>query len=813
MKKLVRGFYGLGALLAMQHTPYVFGQTTAPAAAESSQAIIVTGTRQQGLKAIDSAAPVQVLDSGSLERTGQPDLIQSIAQNIPSFQAQGFGGDTANLTLSIRLRGLSPNNTLVLLNGKRRHGTSNLAVLGGPFQGGASADLNFIPVAALERVEVLQDGAAAQYGTDAIAGVVNLIMKKASSGGSASLNAGKYFDGGGETGGASFNIGLSPADKSYINLSAEARSHGHSFRGDIDPRVIDPANIAAYPVLTSIPGYPYLNKIQGDAKYQLYLFALNSGFDLGGGTEFYTNATYGMKKAEAYENYRMPSRITGLYPAGFYPKEKIDETDYALTAGIKGTLSGDWRWDLSTTLGRDLAKVYTINSGNASLFADTGSSPTNFYDGRFVATQWTSNFDLNKSVDLGWAEPLNIALGAEMRQDKYEIGAGDAASRYKEGGQSFPGFALTDAGQHDRKNYAFYLDLASTPIAKLQLDAAVRYEHFSDFGNTTVGKLTGRYDFTPGFALRSTISSGFRAPTLAEEFYSATNVGPRTAFVQLPPNAPAAKLVGVDGLKPEKSNNYSIGAVFKPAPRTTITVDAYQIEISDRIVGSGTLFGTGGSTANSPAVRAAIVANGNILDPAVVQTGINIFSNAVSTRNQGLDFVATFGSDLGGIGKVDWTVAANFNKVQVTKINIAPAQLLPQTLLDQTAISDLETASPKWRLNLGALWRSGAWTVNLRETIFGTSSEWVQGDNGPYYQNTIGTKGITDLDVNYKFTKAFSVSVGANNLFNTYPDKLNPALVADWRSNGDNSAVQKYPSFSPFGINGGYYYAKANYNF
>jgi iron complex outermembrane receptor protein len=165
------------------------------------------------------------------------------------------------------------------------------------------------------------------------------------------------------------------------------------------------------------------------------------------------------------------------------------------------------------------------------------------------------------------------------------------------------------------------------------------------------------------------------------------------------------------------------------------------------------------------------------------------------------------------MGKVDWTVAGNLNKVTVTKINLAPTQLLPQTLLDKTAISDLETASPKWRLNLGALWRSGAWTVNLRETIYGKSSEWVQGDNGPYYENTIKTKAITDLDVNYKFSKDFSISVGANNLFNTYPDKLNPELVADWRSNLDNSAVTKYPSFSPFGINGGYYYAKANYTF
>ncbi len=813
MKKFARGVYGLGALLALQHTPYVFGQTAAAAAvAGSVETLIVTGTRQTGLKAIDSAAPIQVLDSGSLERTGQPDLIQAISQNIPSFQAQSFGGDTSNLTLSIRLRGLSPNNTLVLLNGKRRHGTSNLAVLGGPFQGGAAADLNFIPLASIERVEVLQDGAAAQYGTDAIAGVVNLIMKKASSGGAASLNAGQYMDGGGRTAGASFNIGLKPSDNGFVNLSAETRYHGHSFRGDVDPRVVDPATVTAYPQLKTLPGYPYLNSIQGDAAYHLNVFALNSGFDLGGGAQFYANGTYGLKNAQAFENYRMPSRIPGMYPNGFSPKEKIDETDFAYSAGVKGELSGDWRYDLSTTYGRDFAKVYTINSGNKSLFSDTGSSPKDFYDGKFVASQWTTNLDISKSVDVGWSEPLSLAVGGELRKDIYEIGAGDAASRYKEGGQSFPGFLLSDAGRHDRKNYAFYADVAGAPIAKLQLDAAARYEHFSDFGSTSVGKLTGRYDFTPAVALRGTVSSGFRAPTLAEQYYSATNVGPDSAFVQLPPNAPAAKLVGVNGLKPEKSTNLSIGAVFKPASKVVVTVDAYQIKISDRIVGSGTLYGTGGDV-NAPAVKAAIIANGNVLESGIKYTGINIFSNAVSTSNKGMDLVATLASDFGSAGKVDWSLAANYNKVTVTKINLSPTQLAPQQLLDKTAISDLEDASPKWRVNLGALWRSGDWTINLRETLYGSSSEYGSPDGGIYYKTTIKTKAITDMDVSYKVSKTLSVTVGANNLFNTYPDGMNKDLVAAWRANLDNSAVQKYPSFSPFGINGGYYYAKANFTF
>jgi iron complex outermembrane receptor protein len=812
MKKILRGVYGIGALFALQHTPLVFGQTAPAADTAPSSSVIVTGTRQQGLKAVDSAAPIQILDAGSLERGGQSDLIQSIARNIPSFTAQGFGGDTANLTLSARLRGLSPNNTLVLVNGKRRHGTANLAVLGGPYQGGAAADLNFIPVSAIERIEVLQDGAAAQYGTDAIAGVVNIILKKADSGINLGLGGGRYFDGGGNTVDGSVNFGLKPMDNAFINVSAETRQHAHSDRGAIDPRVVDPDNMANYPILPTLAGYPYLNHIQGDAKYRQSILALNSGVELSGGTQLYAFGTYGAKAAEAFENYRLPSRIPGLYPQGFNPKEAIDETDYAMTTGVKGTVAGDLSFDLSTTYGKDQDAIYTKNSGNASLFRDTGSSPTSFYDGKFIASQWTTNLDFNKPFDVGFKSPLNVAFGLEHRKDTYTIGEGDPASRYKEGAQSFPGFLPTDAGRHERTNNAVYIDFAASPIENLELDAAARAEHFSDFGSTQVGKLTGRYDFTPMVGLRGTVSSGFRAPTLAEEYYSATNVGPTSAFVQLAPNSAGAKLVGVNGLKPEKSNNLSIGLVLNPSAKLNATVDAYRITIKDRIVGSGALYGSGGAV-NSQAVIDAIKANGNVLDDTVTFTGINIFSNAVNTRSQGMDLVLSYASDFASSGKVDWSAAANLNSTKVTKINQAPAELLPQTLLDKTAISDIETASPKWRLNFGALWKLGSWAVNLRENVYGPSSEYGTEDGGQYFKTTITTKFTTDLDITKTINKSLSVSVGANNLFNVYPDKYNPDLVAAQRAGLDNAAVAQYANFSPFGINGGYYYVKMKINF
>jgi iron complex outermembrane receptor protein len=413
---------------------------------------------------------------------------------------------------------------------------------------------------------------------------------------------------------------------------------------------------------------------------------------------------------------------------------------------------------------------------------------------------------------MGWAKPSTFAMGLEHRVDEYEIQAGDEFSRYKEGSQSYPGFSLTDAGKHDRNNKAIYANFISFPIDGLTVDLAARYEHFSDFGNAKVGKLTSRYDFTPTFAVRGTYSNGFRAPTLAESYYSATNVGPTSAFVQLAPNSVGARLVGIDGLKPEASTNLSAGIVLNPANNVSVTVDAYQIKIRDRIVGSGSVYGSGGAV-NSPAVVGAILANGNILDPTVSETGINIFTNAVNTRSRGLEMVATLNSNYGQYGRVDWSLAANWNQVRVTKINQAPAQLQPQTLLDRTAISNLETASPKTRVNLGALWRSGAWTVNLREAIYGKAYTWESPNGGTYYKNEIGTTAITDLEVSYKVNPNWTLSAGANNLFNQYPDEVNSELLAVYRANLDNAGVTKYQSFAPFGINGGYYYARASFKF
>jgi iron complex outermembrane receptor protein len=553
----------------------------------------------------------------------------------------------------------------------------------------------------------------------------------------------------------------------------------------------------------------------------------NAGYDISPELSLYSFGSYSHRSAQAYENYRVPSRVIaspvlgvgGSYtavgelifaPKGFNPKEGLVEDDYAITVGGKGVIAG-WSWDLSSTYGEDQNEISTLNSANRALFVDTHFTPTNFHDGAFTTTQWTNNLGLSKGFEVGLATPLNVAFGVEARRETYGIASGDAASIYKEGGQSYPGFQPTDAGTHSRTNTAGYLDLAVSPVKAWSLDGAVRFEHFSDFGDTTVGKLTSRYDFSPAIAVRGTISSGFRAPTLAEEFYSATNVSPTAAVVQLPANSPAAKLLGFQNLKPEKSDSYSAGLVLHPAPRLSITLDAYQISIRDRIVGSGTIFGLGGAT-NSANVLTAIAAHGNILDPTVTYVGVSVFTNGVDTRTTGAELTATYASDFGDMGHVDWSVAANYNTTKLTKVIATPAPISPQPLFDATAKSYLTTASPKQKITLGAYWTLDKWSVNLKETIYGKTSALVSPNGGTYYAENIGTTGITDLEVAYQLLPKVKIAIGANNLFDQTPPNRpqNPANGSPL----DGSNVYNAPvGISPFGINGGFYYGRVTYSF
>ncbi len=827
------------ALFALHSIAAHSAPVASPAGNGALSEIIVTGSREHDITAGESAAPVQILRAAALQRAaGNPSAVAALAQLVPAYTAQPFGNDMAGQTLQAKLRGLSCNDVLVLVNGKRRHTTANIEVDSGPYQGCAGTDLNFIPVAAISRIEVLTQGAAAQYGSGAVAGVINIILKKSASGGTLSGTYGGYMDGGGVTGDVSMNAGFAPLKHSYFNVTAEFHHHGTSNRSAVDERVVNPANLASYPNsnMPQIAGYPYLGAEEGDGQYDLKLFEFNSGVHFADGLTFYTFGTYGLKRAASFQKYRLPSKVsytdptTGVttypFPFGFLPQEATRETDFSATVGLKAVWAG-WHWDLSTTDGRDHLEIDTLNSANAGVYAATGQpTPLNYYDGYLQAAQWTSNLDVDRGFEVGLARPLNVAWGVQYRQDSYSIGAGIPISYLDGGAQSYPGFTPTDAGIHDRHVSAAYVDLAIRPVGRLHLDVAGRYEHYSDFGTATVGKFTGRYELTPRLAVRGTVSSGFRAPTLAEEYYSSTNVTPSSAFVQLPPNSPGGRLLGLgNGLTPEHSIQYSLGVVWRPTPGVIGTLDLYRINITHRIVATGNLYGTlnGVPQPSAAAIDAAISANGNQLDPSVLATGttgVTLFANGLDTATQGADLSFVLPEDY-HFGHVEWSLGANYNETTVTRVPLTPASLAGLTLYDATALSDLSTASPRYVINLGGLWTERRLSVDLKEQIYGPSSEWENDDgdnpaNVPlYFKSTIKVTPITDLDLGYRLHHHITVHVGAVNLFNRYPNRYNATLLAHYNTfrYGDTLGVFQYPMFSPFGINGGFYYMRASVRF
>jgi iron complex outermembrane receptor protein len=832
-------------------------------AEDDTQQVIVTGTRQKGIVAAESAAPIQIISGDTLRATGKTNMIDALAQLVPSFQAQGFGADMANQTLQARLRGLSPNDVLVLVDGKRRHTTASLAIDGGSaYSGGAGVDLNFIPMAMVDHVEVLTDGAAAQYGSDAIAGVINFILKKNDSGGSVNATYGGFFDGGGSTTEVDANAGFAPIENSFFNITAQVSNHGHTDRGNPDPRT-DPAYYTgSYPNsnIALVPGYPDINHIQGDAETHFKLVGFNAGVDLPGGVQFYSNGTYGTKDSESYENYRVPDKVVydpataaasaaadGLtppaagttiatypFPLGFNPLEESKENDFQLVAGLKGSIF-DWTWDLAQAYGEDHMDVYTINSANASLYADTGSTPTNFYDGKFISTQSTTTIDITKDFDLGMPGPLTVAFGGEHRRETWVLGPGDPNSYIGGGAQSFPGYSTVLATNASRHSDAGYVDLAATPVRGLKLDVAGRYEDYSDFGSATVGKFTARYDIDPMIAVRGTISSGFRAPTLAEEHYTNVNVGPTTAFVQLAPDGPGTSLLGLGGgLKPERSTNLSFGVVFRPLETLTATLDVYQILLTNRVVASGNINGQtdGVPYPGSANVTAAIAASGLSIDPGVLATGttgINLFANGVDTRTRGIDFTLSHPEDL-PFGHIDYTVGMAYNYTVATKGASGTPEMGGQPLFDAQAISALTTQSPRVTLNMGAHYTVSSYYVDLHEIIYGKSSSCDNPDSDTskaplatpcatyagglyYYENKIATVAITNLELGMNLRESITVAIGANNLFNRYPNTVSSAYTAVEAAGYDNAAVQRYSAFSPFGIDGGFYYARLSYKF
>jgi len=871
-------------------------------AAEDATDIVVTGTRTLGRQVAESAAPIQLMSAESLAKVGQPNLNQALTQLVPSFQAQTQGTDMASFSLSARLRGVSPNHTLIMVNGKRRHGNSILQVINGAFGGSAAPSIDLIPPDIVQRIEILQDGAAAQYGTDAIAGVINIILKSDTSGVTAKSSVGEYSDGEGRQYSASANIGIPVGDSGFLDLSLFHRRNAYTTVGDglfairnLDGAVPTDVPAGFQPVYASIISRKADVGINGgQPKSQLSIGFYNFGYDFGD-ISFYSFGDVSYRHGDALQGYRVPRRIcetgAGTNPAlclqrtvtnGMVPHIEVKQNEFSATNGVKGEIN-EWTWDLGLTYARDKANIYTTGSANASLYANdfaaaraqaiaggataaaanataaafaNATAPDYFNDGSFKFTQLVSTLDITKEFDVGLANPLNLAFGAEYRKEKYELASGDALSRYIEGGQSFPGYALSDAFGVKRNVKAAYIDIAVKPVDAWSVDLAGRVEDYSDFGTTTIGKITTRYDFSPAFAIRGTASTGFRAPSLQESGYSATNVGPTSATLQLAPSSAASASAGFGPLGPEKSTSFSTGAVFRPVPKLVITLDGYYLKIKDRIVSSGGITGQNQTPIGSSAavqmasrvltplingltpyqlVQNAITASGKQLDPTVLSNGalsIQTFTNGIDTRTIGLEFAARYPLEF-DFGKFDLSLSANYNKTKVIGSKLG-------TLFNSNSIAVIEKASPNIKSVFSTNFTTGAFSANLRATYYGKVTQLVQPSSfsttprpiadkfgGPgYYEGVVKAAVIFDLELGYDVTEYFNLAVGANNLFDKKPEV--PPFVADFNQTSpaagwriatrspyiNNGGTINGPySHGPYGTNGGYYYVRATAKF
>jgi iron complex outermembrane recepter protein len=754
--------------------------------------VVVTGTRTS-TKASQSLTPIDVISGAQLQSTGQSNLRDALVKLSPSITRETYAGDTAQLTDALSLHGLTPDHVLVLVNGKRRHTTANIALDGGLNEGSTGVDIDMIPVALIDHIEILRDGASAQYGSDAIAGVINIILKSASHGGSLQTTSGQTYDGDGFRNGESANLGLNLGDHGFLDLAAEYDRQNHTVRTAPDDYFG-----------TFQQGHGYYNPIEGDPASTRESVGFNAGYYLGDDVELYGFGTYAHRNAEAYQNYRPPSVLPQVYPSGFVPTETVNENDYSVTAGAKGQNLFGWSWDLSTTYGGDNEGIGMVNSANTALYAADGFTPTSFHLATVSNTQLTNNLDFSRAFQLPLLPaPVNVSFGLEQRRETYSVGAGDEYSYLLGGAQALPGLAPVSASDNSRDVLGTYIDLSTHLTQKWTVDLAGRFEHYSDVGDTTNGKISTRYDFTPQIAVRGSVSSGFRAPSLAEEYYSNVNESPASVTGLLAANSAAARLIGAQPLKPEESTNYNVGLVLTPVKNLNVTIDAYQIDIRNRIVEGG--------TASGAAAIAAMEAAGLSVPSSVPASAVSAsyFTNGASTRTRGLDLSGTWHTGFGAYGQVDWDLGVNLNTTSVTRVaNGANGQ--PE--LNAQQIAWLTTATPKNKIIVGGTWHLDKWGVSLHETRFGsTSSEetYIVGPNAfsttqfIHFENA--ARYVTDLEVRYDVTKRFQIAVGANNLFNVYPSKL------PYQAQLEGA---QYDAFaSTIGEDGGFYYLRARYTF
>jgi iron complex outermembrane recepter protein len=801
--------------------------------------VILVGTRSLPRSSASTALPVDNIDVATLKTTGQTTFDKALQYRVPSFNTINTPvNDATTLLDPYEIRNLGPSRTLILINGKRKNLSSLLYVQFAPGRGETGADLSAIPTDAIKRVEILRDGASAQYGSDAIAGVMNVILKDKYQYSSLTLNTGVTSKGDGGTYGLAFNSGSNLGGKGFLNYTVDFSQQNNAVRSGVIDRPTEkatfvdytgtPASIAATEAAIDayLTRFPTGNNNNGTGAITAAKFNYNLGIDVAENVQFYSNAAYVVKKAISNANFRTPywrtdagllhRRVPGapnytggsdpLYEGylGYEPTFEGDLTDYNATMGVKSERNG-WKHDVSFTLGGN-QQLYTVNNTvNRSLGA---ASPTTFKPGGFKFTNVIGNYDISKSV----RDNVAIGFGTEIRKETYTIIAGDTASYSGQGSNSFPGILVDNARTSSRFNFGAYFD-ASWDITKdFLLNGTIRAERYSDFGNAFVWKASSRYKVAGDkFVLRGSASTGFRAPTLHQIYAQSTQAsfaGGTIVLSGLFNNiSKQAFALGVPLLKPEKSDNFTLGIGASPSKNFSFTLDYYSITIKDRILYSSSINTDDKKLANPTTELGRILKGSSVGAGNFDLASVQFFINALKTKTQGLDLVINYKNiNVGSAGKLGVNLAGNYtlnNELIGSPAVPAAIQSANAKILNTQIKSLLEEGRPKFKAVLGFDYHVNKFSANLNGTVFGKTAFQDLDNGGSDMENIkqeFKTALVTDLNLGYNFTDKIDFSVTVNNIFNVLPKwelkALNPAGQAVLNDPAAKNLLEGFLAFS-----------------
>ncbi|AFK05006.1 TonB-dependent receptor [Emticicia oligotrophica DSM 17448] len=764
---------------------------------KSLNEVVVVGSRATQRSIVDSPLPIDILSSNELKTTGQPTFDKALQYRVPSFNTVNTPvNDATTLLDPYEIRNMGPSRTLILVNGKRKNLSSLLYVQFSPGRGETGVDLSAIPQEAIKRVEILRDGASAQYGSDAIAGVMNVILKDKYEYTSLNINSGVTSKGDGGMYSLALNSGANFAKGGSINYTVNLSQSNSAVRSGKVDLATELATFGGSPaqdalITNYLKDYPTAGNINGTGATTAAKFLINGTVPLGNNNELYANAAMVTKRVLSFANYRTPywrqdrgllhsvtdnggknylTKETLAFPEddvniykgyiGYVPTFEGNLLDYNATVGAKGE-HGGWKHDASLTVGGNTQDYTVDNTVNRTLGT---SSPTRFKPGGYGFSHIVGNIDISKQV----SEKLGIALGMEARSEAYTIVAGDEKSYEGEGANSFPGINKENAGTNKRFNIGGYLDLSYDLTKDFLINGTIRSEKYSDFGNATVWKLSSRYKLADDkIILRGSASTGFRAPTLHQIYAQSTQAAFVGGTIQLSGlfnnRSTQARLLGIPALKPEKSTNFTIGVAINPTKNFSITLDYFNIGVKDRIVYSSSI---SSADANSTL--------GKILSQAGVRT-VQFFINGIQTKTSGLDYVISYRNIALGSGKLGINLAGNVmlqNKIVGTPQEPAAIKAAGSSILNTQIKSLLTESRPKYKAILGFDYQLNKWFFNLTNTLFGPTA-FQDLDNGGSDMENIKAEFkpavVTDLSIGYSFNNKVSMTLNANNLFNVLP--------------------------------------------